>query len=314
MKNSQYSDRKKMSTLGTVYALEPKVGRGLELKICRGLAAILLTTALGCNGSGGGPEGGSGTPNKISGTTSSITNGTGTTNNSSSSNKSGSANGSGTTSNSGTPNNSGTANGSGTTNTSDTAMSFFASSRGLGKGGNFGGLEGADAHCRALATEAGSTRTQWFAYLSTASVNAKDRIGTGPWYNSKGVKIADSVAHLHQNRGVDNALNYENTLDEKGGPVPGRDQKPAGATLNEHDIVTGSTIDGEVVAGSTCADWTSDAPTGVNAMVGHSDKTGPSNRIEWNSTHTSSGCAEGRSTGGIGSGGGRASIYCFARD
>jgi hypothetical protein len=197
---------------------------------------------------------------------------------------------------------------------SGTAMSFFATSKGLGKGGNFGGLEGADAHCRALALDAGSKKTQWFAYLSATGVNARDRIGTGPWYNAKGVKIADSVEHLHQNAGVDNAINYENALDEKGTPVPGRDQKPEGATLNEHDIVTGSTIDGTLAVGTTCNDWTSAADTGVNATVGHSDKAGPSGRIQWNSAHTSSGCAEGRTTGGIGSGGGRASFYCFARD
>lgn len=196
-------------------------------------------------------------------------------------------------------------------------MSFFVTSRGMGKGGDLGGLDGADAHCRALAENVNAVKKQWFAYLSTEDgpVDARDRIGNGPWYNADGVLIAEDVASLHANMGMDNALNVDVSVDETGALVPGRDEskRPPG-TLNDHDIITGSTVEGTVVAGSTCMDWTSDASTGTVAQVGHSDKDGPSGRIQWNSAHTSSGCADGRETGGIGSGGGSGRFYCFATD
>lgn len=200
-------------------------------------------------------------------------------------------------------------------------MSFFVTSRGIGNGGNFGGITGADAHCRALAREVNSPKTMWFAYLSVMDggngmpTHARTRIGSGPWFNAFGVKIADSVPHLHQNAGMDNAIRYETNVDERGNAVPGRDNmtRPMGA-MNDHDIVTGSTVDGMVYAGRTCNDWTSSASMGVIAQVGHSDKDGPMNRIEWNSAHETSGCAEGRMGGGIGSGGGSGRFYCFAAD
>jgi hypothetical protein len=201
-------------------------------------------------------------------------------------------------------------------------MSFFVTSRGMGKGGDFGGLAGADAHCLALAKAVGSTKAKWAAYLSSAGggtpVHARNRIGAGPWFNAKGVMIATSVDNLHADSGRMNALNEANSLDETGAIVPGRTEanRPTG-TMNEHDIVTGSTIDGMLSAGNTCDDWTSSAATGVRAQVGHSDKLGPQPgmREEWNAAHTSAGCAEGRSSmGGIGSGGGRGSFYCFATE
>jgi hypothetical protein len=205
-------------------------------------------------------------------------------------------------------------------------MSFFVTSKGLGKGGDLGGLAGADAHCKALATAAGSKKTQWFAYLSVKSgpggtpVNARDRIGTGPWHNAKGVAIAESVADLHANMGMDNALNIDVAIDENGAIVPGRDaaKRPPG-TLNEHDILTGSTIDGTLyeavppAVGGTCADWTSSEIT-VVARLGHHDKDGPPDRLQWNSAHDTSGCAEGREDGGVGRGGGSGRFYCFAAD
>jgi hypothetical protein len=199
-------------------------------------------------------------------------------------------------------------------------MSFFVASKGLGTGGNLGGLAGADAHCLALATAAGSPKTKWFAYLSVKSgpggtpINARDRIGTGPWHNAKGVLIASSVDQLHANMGTENALNVDVAIDEKGNIVPGRDmtKRPPG-TQNEHDIITGSTVDGTLLDGFTCADWTS-AETTVKAQVGHHDKDGPNGRIQWNSSHETSGCAEGREAGGIGNGGGNGRVYCFATD
>ena len=194
-------------------------------------------------------------------------------------------------------------------------MSFFVSSVGLGKGGNLGGLEGADAHCQALAKAAGAGNRTWHAYLSTQGanltdakvVNARDRIGTGPWYNAKGVMIAKDVDDLHSPA---NRISKETALDEKGQPIKGR-----GDTPNQHDILTGSRVDGSAFPGSpfpdmTCSNWTNGGMEGA-AMVGHHDRIGPIDHAwarSWNSAHPTRGCH----TNGIKSTGGDAMLYCFA--
>jgi hypothetical protein len=133
-------------------------------------------------------------------------------------------------------------------------MSFFITSVGVGKGGDLGGLEGADRQCQSLAQAAGVGGKTWHAYLSTqgqAGVNAKDRIGNGPWYNAKGVQIASNIADLHNN----NKINKETGLDERGMAVKGRVDTP-----NQHDMLTGTQQDGTAVPGSddaTCSNWTS---------------------------------------------------------
>ena len=127
-------------------------------------------------------------------------------------------------------------------------MSFFVTSVGLGDGANLGGLAGADAHCAALAEAAGVTGKVWAAYLSTSAVDARDRIGTGPWVNARGETIADDVASLH---GEGNNLTKETALDEKGEVIAGRGDDP-----NRHDVLTGSLADG-TRAPETCQDWTS---------------------------------------------------------
>ena len=185
-------------------------------------------------------------------------------------------------------------------------MSFFITSAGSGRGANLGGLQGADAHCAMLAKQAGAAGTRtWRAYLSTQgpqAVNARDRIGTGPWSNAKGVVIAKSVDDLHSDK---NGLTKETQLTEKGTVVNGR-----GDTPNMHDILTGSGLDGRTVAGgddSTCGNWTS-AATG-SAMVGHHDRQGGgANATSWNSAHPSKGCSQENlvATGGNGF------FYCFA--
>ena len=189
-----------------------------------------------------------------------------------------------------------------------TPLGFFITSAGPGNGANLGGLDGADAYCQRLATAAGAGSRQWHAYLSAqpaggrGAVNAKDRIGPGPWYNAKGVKVADSVADLHSDK---NLLGKENSLTEKGAVVNGR-----GDTPNTHDMLTGSNLDGTAFpAGDdkTCGNWTS-AATGA-AQVGHHDKQGGGqNPTSWNSAHASSGCSQANlvSTGGAGL------FYCFA--
>jgi hypothetical protein len=191
-------------------------------------------------------------------------------------------------------------------------MSFFVTSAGSGHGANLGGLAGADKICQTLATAAGSTKT-WRAYLSTQSasgrpaINARDRIGTGPWYNAKGEKIADGLADLHgdtaEQARLGNNLVKLSALTEKGGGVNGRDDTP-----NEHDMLTGSQTDGRAYAGSadhTCNNWTSE--TSGTAQLGHSDRTGGGN-TSWNSAHPSRGCSPDNlvSTGGAGF------FYCFA--
>ncbi|WP_085033051.1 hypothetical protein [Ensifer aridi] len=184
----------------------------------------------------------------------------------------------------------------------DTSMSFFVTSTNPGKGGDLGGLAGADAHCSALATASGSTGKTWRAYLSTDTENAKDRIGTGPWYNAKGEKIADDVTSLHSDR---NNLTKQTALNEKGEVIPGRGDSP-----NRHDILTGSKPDG-TAAPETCGNWTMGGAEGA-AIVGNSDRTGLDDSDaakSWNSSHsTRGGCSQEalRSTGGDGL------IYCFA--
>ena len=186
-------------------------------------------------------------------------------------------------------------------------MGFFITSAGPGDGANLGGLKGADAHCQKLAAAAGAGSRTWRAYLSTsasggqAAVNAKDRIGSGPWYNSKGVVIAQNVAELHG----ENKLTKETQLTEKGEVVNGRGDKP-----NKHDILTGSQPDGTSFTDSedhTCNNWMSNS-TG-SAQVGHHDRQGGgTNPTSWNSAHASKGCSQEnlRGTGGDGL------FYCFA--
>jgi len=183
-------------------------------------------------------------------------------------------------------------------------MTFFVTSVGMGNGGNLGGLAGADAHCQALATAAGSSRQQWRAYLSAGAsggrpaVNARDRIGQGPWFNAKGVKIAVNLEDLH---GRANQIGGRTSLDEQGNFV----------LSHVHDILTGSNADGTLATGdTTCRDWTS---TDGHAMVGHSNKVGSigGDRVRsWNSAHLSDGCSVA-TLQKLGSGG---LLYCFAVD
>ena len=184
-------------------------------------------------------------------------------------------------------------------------LSFFITSVGSGKGADLGGLAGADAHCQALAKAAGAGNRQWRAYLSATAangqpaVNAKDRIGSGPWVNAKGVQVAANVADLHSDA---NKLSKENSITEKGEVVNGR-----GDTPNRHDILTGSNLDG-TVSGATCNNWTSSAGDG-SATVGHHDRQGGGdNPTSWHSAHPSKGCGLDnlRATGG------EAYFYCFA--
>jgi len=185
----------------------------------------------------------------------------------------------------------------------DATMSFFITSVGSGDGANLGGLEGADAHCGKLAEAAGVTGKTWRAYLSTDTVNARDRIGSGPWHNAKGAKIADDVAALHSDA---NGITKESGLDETGAVVNGRGDEP-----NRHDILTGSMADGTVSANQTCGNWTSSSAEGA-AMLGHHDRKGPdtlATATSWNAAHASrGGCGQTalKGTGGDGL------FYCFA--
>lgn len=187
-------------------------------------------------------------------------------------------------------------------------LGFFITSAGPGKGADLGGLVGADAHCQTLAAAVGAGGRTWRAYLSaTASgsqpaVNARDRIGTGPWANAKGVVVATGVADLHSDA---NKLSKDNSLTEKGEVVNGR-----GDTPNKHDILTGAQLDGtaSTAAGdSTCGNWTSSGEG--SALAGHHDRQGGgANPTSWNFAHPSRGCSQDnlRSTGGDGL------FYCFA--
>lgn len=185
----------------------------------------------------------------------------------------------------------------------DAKMSFFITSEGSGDGANLGGLEGADALCQRLAEAAGSSGQTWRAYLSAEGVNAKDRIGSGPWHNAKGVEIAADVAALHSD-----AVNItkETGLTEKGEVVKGRGDQP-----NQHDILTGTNADGTLASGQTCNDWTSNGDG--SAMVGHHDRMGPdtlATATSWNAAHPSRGCGQEALIGT----GGNGYLYCFAAD
>ena len=192
-------------------------------------------------------------------------------------------------------------------------MSFFVTSVGVGKGGDLGGLPGADAHCAMLAQAAGSTGKIWRAYISTQArpgqpaVNARDRIGQGPWYNSKGQPISQNQAELHGDtlemaqRGSD--LYKQSALNEKGQVVNG-----VGDTPNMHDVLTGSQLDGRAYTDNmdhTCNNWTSSGAG--SAQVGHSDRSGGGN-TSWNSAHASRGCSQQDLVGT----GGAGLFYCFA--
>ena len=194
-------------------------------------------------------------------------------------------------------------------------MTFFVTSVGPGKGGDLGGLDGADRHCQSLAQAAGASAQTWRAYLSTQAskltdsgfVNARDRIGTGPWQNAKGVVVAQSVEDLHS---PNSNLTKLTVFDEKGSPVNGRTEQP-----NKHDILTGSRPDGTAFPGApfpdmTCGNWTKGGPDGA-AMTGHFDRAGPIDSpwaVSWNSAHPTLGCSQEkvRPTGGDGL------FYCFA--
>ena len=188
-------------------------------------------------------------------------------------------------------------------------MTFFVTSEGGGKGADYGGIEGADRHCQKLAKAAGARAKAWRAYLSlspegkTKGVNAKDRIGRGPWVNYNGVVVANNVVELHS----DNKINKQTALTEKGAIVNGRGDAP-----NMHDILTGSDPGGTFVpdaALNTCKNWTSS--TDGMAVVGHHDRIGLNDSPmmkSWNSSHRSRGCGQEalKGTGGAGL------LYCFA--
>ncbi len=188
----------------------------------------------------------------------------------------------------------------------DENMSFFITSEGSGKGGDLGGLEGADTHCSKLATAAGSKKTNWKAYLSTEAdgkrgISARDRIGKGPWHNAKGVLIAQNISDLHL---YNKTINKDTALNEKAELVNGRGDKP-----NKHDILTGSMNDGTAYfpddKDHTCSNWTSSDKG--SAQVGHHDRHGGGN-LSWTSAHGSRGCSKEALTKTGGSG----LFYCFA--
>jgi hypothetical protein len=191
------------------------------------------------------------------------------------------------------------------------SMSFFITSVGLGKGADLGGLDGADKHCQALASAVGAGGRTWRAYLSTmaaggaAAVNARDRIGRGPWLNTKGVEIARDVDELH----AVNNLNKQTALNEKGDVVNGRGDQP-----NMHDMLTGSQPDGRAFTGDqdmTCGNWTKSGTEGA-AMLGHHDRMGLRDddaSRSWNSSHPSRGGCSQDALKGTGSAG---LFYCFA--
>lgn len=182
-----------------------------------------------------------------------------------------------------------------------TTMTFFVTSVGVGDGANLGGLDGADAHCAKLAEAAGSTGKTWKAYLSAEGVNAKDRIGTGPWQNFKGDVIATDVANLHSDA---NNITKQTALSETGAITKGRGDEP-----NQHDILTGSNADGTLAAGQTCGDWTLNGEG--TAMLGHADRLGPdtlATATSWNAAHPSRGCSQDNLVGT----GGAGLLYCFA--
>ncbi len=196
-------------------------------------------------------------------------------------------------------------------------LGFFVTSIGLGKGADLGGIAGADAHCQKLASEVGAGNRIWHAYLSTQAegdkpaVNARDRIGNGPWANAKGAIVANDIAHLHGDTvelgQLGNNVHRTTNLTEKGEPIKG-----VGETVNQHDIITGSKPDGRAytdAADHTCKNYTSS--TEGTVQLGHSDRTNrgaTGGNVSWNSTHASRGCSQENlvSTGGAGY------FYCFA--
>jgi len=192
--------------------------------------------------------------------------------------------------------------------------SFFLTSNGIGNGGNLGGLAGADNHCQTLAQAAGAGAKTWRAYLSTQAadgapaVNARDRIGKGPWKNAKGTVVAKDVADLHS---ASNNLTKQTALSEKGEVINGRGDSP-----NRHDVLTGSQADGTAFAAGedrTCKNWTSS--TQGAAMVGHSDRVGLRDddaSKSWNTSHPSRGPDGGCSQADLKSTGGDGLMYCFA--
>lgn len=198
---------------------------------------------------------------------------------------------------------------SGSAQAQQSNMTFFITSTGSGKGADFGGLAGADKHCQSLATAAGAGKHKWRAYLSTSAaagspaVNARDRIGKGPWQNAKGVVIAKNLSDLHGK----NNLTKETALTEKGDRVNG-----SGDTPNMHDILTGSQPDGTAFSGekdTTCGNWTKSGEG--TAIVGHHDRLGLRDddaSRSWNSSHPSRGC----SLDALKSSGGAGLLYCFA--
>jgi len=187
----------------------------------------------------------------------------------------------------------------------DSRMSYFITSVGPGKGADLGGLTGADQHCQKLAESVGVGGKTWHAYLSTTgqgAVNARDRIGSGPWYNAKGVQVAKNVDDLHSDS---NNLTKETSINEKGEVVNGRGDDP-----NRHDILTGSQLDGTRFPGdddTTCQNWTASGEG--SAQVGHHDRTGGGDHpTSWNSAHGSRGCSQENLRGS----GGDGLFYCFA--
>lgn len=191
-------------------------------------------------------------------------------------------------------------------------MTFFITSKSGPDGANFGGIQGADNHCKALATKAGAGNKKWRAYLSTQAVdgkpaiNARDRIGKGPWVNTEGVQVAANVNELHSDK---NKINVEIGRSENGRRIPGRQ-----FVVNQHDILTGSTADGRAYPPGedmTCGNWTKNGKG--SARVGHHDRM--SGRTDaaaksWNSSHPSRGC----SAAALKSSGGAGLLYCFAAD
>jgi len=201
---------------------------------------------------------------------------------------------------------------SGMTGTPQSKMSFFLTSANAGKGADFGGLAGADRYCQSLAASAGAGGKTWRAYLSSSAmagspaVNARDRIGSGPWINVKGEQIASSVDDLH---GPNNKLSKQTALTEKGETISGR-----GDPVNLHDILTGSTADGRAVSDdkdNTCGNWTKSGDG--SAIVGHHDRVGLNDSApmkSWNASHATQGCSIDalKRTGGGGL------MYCFAQN
>ena len=187
-------------------------------------------------------------------------------------------------------------------------LSFFVSSD-THADGNLGGLDGADARCKRLAEAVGAGDRTWRAYLSAENggtpIHARDRIGTGPWYNAKGEEVAKDLDALHARTGDADAF-----LDETGAKVNG--QWEGSPMPNQHDVLTGSDASGRLIAGKTCSDWTS-AEAALNARVGHSDGLGPSRNDmppynSWQSSHENQSCSNTTPLGGAGK------IYCFAAD